>query len=125
MRIPANENFPGDAVAALREQGHDVAWVRADAPGISDRDVLARAQAEDRIVITFDKDFGELAFRHGLPASSGIILFRIPPRSPQFVARFAVRALEAQADWKGHFSVVEESRIRMTPLPDVPSPSED
>jgi predicted nuclease of predicted toxin-antitoxin system len=119
MRILANENFPGDAVAALRERGHDVAWVRADAPGSSDRDVLARAQAEDRIVITFDKDFGELAFRRGLPASSGVILFRIVPRSPEVVARFAVHALEAHANWNGHFSVIEESRIRMTPLPDI------
>jgi len=36
MRILANENFPGDAVAALRLHGHDVAWVRTDAPGSSD-----------------------------------------------------------------------------------------
>ena len=76
MRILADENFPGDAVAALRDQGHDVLWVRADAPGITDREVLSLAQAEGRIVITFDKDFGELAFRFGLPASSGIVLFR-------------------------------------------------
>jgi predicted nuclease of predicted toxin-antitoxin system len=121
VRILANENFPGDAVVALRERGHDVAWVRTDAPGSSDRDVLARAQAEDRIVITFDKDFGELAFRSGLPATSGIILFRIAPRSPDAVARLAVRALEARVSWDGYFSVVEESRIRMTPLPDVQS----
>jgi predicted nuclease of predicted toxin-antitoxin system len=119
MRILANENFPGDAVAALREQGHDVAWVRTDAPGSSDRNVLARAQAEDRLIITFDKDFGELAFRRGLPSSSGIILFRIAPRSPEVVVRFAVLALEARTNWGGHFSVVEENRIRMTPLPET------
>jgi len=77
MRILANENFPGEAVEALRKQGHDVAWVRTDAPGNNDTQVLERAQREGRIVITFDKDFGELAFRAGLPAQSGIILFRI------------------------------------------------
>lgn len=53
MRILADENFPGDAVAALREQGHDVAWVQSDSPGISDTEVLARAQTEGRILVTF------------------------------------------------------------------------
>ena len=119
MRILADENFPGDAVFALRERGHDVFWVRTDAPGISDREVLARAQAEDRIVITFDKDFGELAFRFGLPATSGVVLFRLAAPSPASIARLATAALEARTDWAGHFSVIEESRIRMTPLPDV------
>ncbi len=119
MRILADENFPGDAVTALRERGHDVLWVRTDTPGISDRDVLARAQAEDRIVITFDKDFGELAFRRGLPATRGVILFRLAAPSPASVARLAAAALEARTDWAGHFSVIEVDRIRMTPLPEA------
>jgi predicted nuclease of predicted toxin-antitoxin system len=117
MRILANENFPGDAVTALRERGHDVAWVRSDAPGSSDAQVLARAQAEERILVTFDKDFGELAFRSRLPASSGVILFRVLMSSPSSVARIAVTALESRRDWAGHFAVVEDDRIRVVPLP--------
>ena len=118
MRILANENFPGKAVEALRKAGHDVAWVRTDAPGASDRNVLARAQAEERLLLTFDKGFGELAFRFGLVAPSGIVLFRIVPSSAAQVARAAVAALESRTDWPGHFAVVEEDRIRMTPLPE-------
>ncbi len=68
MRFLANENFPADAVSALRDQEHDVAWIRTDSPGISDLEVLDRAQREDRILITFDKDFGEPAFRLKLPS---------------------------------------------------------
>jgi predicted nuclease of predicted toxin-antitoxin system len=117
MRILANENFPGDAIAALRQRGHDVAWVRTDAPGSSDRQVLRRAETENRVLITFDKDFGELAFRANLPASSGIILFRISALSSSHVARVAVVALDSRTDWAGHFAVVEDARIRMTPLP--------
>jgi len=117
MRILADENFPEDAVAALLEAGHDVAWVRTDAPGSSDWQVLARAQAEDRILITFDKDFGELAFRARLPASCGIILFRISAPSSAHIARTAAVALESRTDWAGHLSVVEDDRMRMTPLP--------
>jgi predicted nuclease of predicted toxin-antitoxin system len=117
MRLLANENFPGDAVEALRAGGHDVAWIRTDAPGIRDADVLARAQRESRIVVTFDKDFGELAFRARLPASSGIILFRISTPSAAHVTRVVTTAIESRTDWAGHFSVVEDNRIRMTPLP--------
>ncbi|MFH1114771.1 MAG: DUF5615 family PIN-like protein [Pseudomonadota bacterium] len=116
MKFLANENFPRIAVEALRVAGHDVVWVRADAPGSSDRQVLATAQSESRILLTFDKDFGELAFRARLPSSCGIILFRIHPRSPSFVARTAVIAVSARQDWAGHFSVIEEGRIRMTPM---------
>ncbi len=119
MRILADENFPGDAVTALRERGHDVLWVREEAPGIGDHEVLSRAQAEARIVITFDKDFGELAFRFGLPATAGIILLRLAATSPTAVAKRASAALESRDDWAGHFSVIEEDRIRMTPLPKI------
>ena len=117
MRSLANENFPGEAVAALRARGHDVAWVRTDSLGMPDPVVLNRAISENRILITFDKDFGALAFRAKPPVVAGIILFRITPRSPSFVTGLAVTALESRADWANHFSVVEEARIRMTPLP--------
>ena len=117
LRILANENFPGAAVQALRARGHDVGWVRTDAPGSSDVDVLARAVSEARILITFDKDYGELAFRAGLSTVSGVVLFRIRPVSPQHVAPRSVAALESRSDWAGHFSVVEAHRVRMTALP--------
>lgn len=119
MRILANENFPGDAIMVLREHGYDVAWVRSDAPGSLDEEVLERAQNENRILITFDKDFGELAFRLRLPALNRIILFRISMENPAYVvAKVALSALESQEDWSGHFAVVEDNRIRMIPLPE-------
>ena len=117
MRILANENFPLDAVEALRANGHDVAWIREDARGSLDEQVLARAQSEERVLVTFDKDFGELAFRSKLPAASGVILFRISAPSSRHVASAVVQALASRADWSSHFSVVDDHRIRMTPLP--------
>lgn len=117
MRLLANENFPLDAVTALRENGHDVAWIREDARGTSDEQILRRAQQEERILITFDKDFGELAFRSKLPATSGVILFRVSAPSSDYVAQVAVQAIASRPDWAGHFSVIEDNRIRMTSLP--------
>jgi predicted nuclease of predicted toxin-antitoxin system len=117
MRILANENFPREAVETLRARGHDVLWARTDSPGSPDSRVVDRAASERRILITFDKDFGELAFRRGLFSPAGIILFRIKAPSPALAAQVAVAVLEGRTDWAGHFSVIEEGRIRMTPLP--------
>ena len=86
-------------------------------PWAPDDEVLERATSESRILITFDKDFGALAFRSGLAAPSGIVLFRIPATSPSHVARTSVAVLESRADWAGHFSVVEPGGLRMRPLP--------
>jgi len=90
-----------------------------EAPGIADSEVLAMAQTEKRIIVTFDKDFGELAFRWGLPATSGIILLRLLAPSPTQLQQAVVTALGSrqEQDWVGMFSVVEASRIRVIPLP--------
>ncbi len=116
LRILADENVPGQAVAAMQSDGHDVIWARTHSPGRTDEAILQQAQTEDRILLTLDKDFGELAFRWGLPASCGIILVRIEPTGAARAASVIAAALRSRSDWAGHFSVVERERIRMTPL---------
>src|SRR2546423_1557311 len=113
MRFLANENVPGSAVTALIEAGHDVAWVRTAAPGSKDEEVLAWAVREARVLLTFDQDFGELAWRARLPASCGIVLFRMPVPQPTDVGIMIVARLRERADWAGHFSVIQPGRIRM------------
>jgi len=120
MRFLADENFPGDAVTALRAAGHDVSWIRTVAPGSSDRDVLARPVAEGRILLTFDKDFGELAWRSNLPSGCGIVIFRMPISPQSKTATLLTELLTGRADWAGNFAVGEPGRIRMRPLPFVP-----
>jgi predicted nuclease of predicted toxin-antitoxin system len=117
MRFLAHENIPGDAVVALRDAGHDVEWIRTEAPGADDATVLARARGEQRVLLTFDKDFGELAWNQRLPADCGIVLFRmrVPPASRVGEALTAI--LSSRNDWSGHFAVVQSGRIRMRRLP--------
>jgi predicted nuclease of predicted toxin-antitoxin system len=117
MRLCANENLPEECVLRLRQDGHDVLWIREAAPGSSDAIVLARANAENRLLITFDKDFGELVFKAGVKASQGIVLFRIPQPSASAVAAKVSTVLSSRSDWAGHFSVVEELGVRMRTLP--------
>lgn len=116
MRFLANENFPGAAVTALAAVGHDVVWVRTAAPGTTDPDVLAWAAREERILLTFDKDFGELARRSALPRTCGVILLRMPMPRPGDVGRRLADLITARDDWAGCFSVIEPGRVRMRPL---------
>ena len=116
MRFLANENFPGTAVAALIASGHDVVWVRNAAPGMSDPDVLAWAIRDERILLTFDKDFGELARASALPSACGVVLFRLPTPNPSDIGPLLSNLVTSRDDWAGHFSVIEPGRIRMRAL---------
>jgi uncharacterized protein YecE (DUF72 family)/predicted nuclease of predicted toxin-antitoxin system len=120
VRFLANENFPLDAVEAVRKLGHDVGWIRIDAPGSKDRDVLQRAMKEQRILLTFDKDFGDLAFQADLPATCGVVLFRVQAKSSSALAALVAAGLTSRLDWAGNFSVIEPRRIRMRPLSSPP-----
>ena len=117
MRFLANENFPRGAVTALRALGHEVAWVREDSPGASDEEILARADREAFILLTFDKDFGELAYHAGLPATCGIVLFRLPMRRTREGSAWLATLINSREDWAGRFTVIETGRMRMRDLP--------
>ena len=116
-RFLANENAPREAVLAARGAGLDVAWVVELQPGVSDDAVLDLAKREDRVLVTFDKDFGELVFRHGRTASPGVILLRPRLRSPEIVSAFIVAVLSQPIDWPGNFTVAREGSLRVVPLP--------
>jgi predicted nuclease of predicted toxin-antitoxin system len=116
MRLCANENIPEDCVTKLRENNHDVLWIREIAPGSSDSDVLIRAHKEHRLLITFDKDFGELVFHRGAKASYSVVLFRFSNPSSAMIASSVLSTLASRNDWAGHFSVVDDFGIRMRVL---------
>ncbi len=78
MRFLFDEGLPFRLAAFLEAQGHHVTIVGRDHPdALDDRDVLAIAVRERCILVTNDKDFGELVFRDKLP-HAGVILFRFP-----------------------------------------------
>jgi hypothetical protein len=78
--------------------------------------VLARAAREERILLTFDKDFGELAKGSALPPGCGVILLRMPMPRPSDAGRRLADWITAREDRAGHFSVIEPGRVRMRPL---------
>lgn len=117
MKFLADENFPLSAILLLRESGFDVASIAETHAGLQDVEVLELALAEGRTLLTFDKDFGELAFGRNLPASSGVILFRTASLMPEECAAIALATLRTSVAWAGHFCVVDAGKIRITALP--------
>ena len=117
MRLLTDENISGTVVRLLRKRGHDVLSAKETMRSEPDESLLARAQAERRILVTHDKDFGELAFHGGLPAECGVILIRLAGDSPESDNSRTLEVIESREDWPGHFSVVTNDRIRMRPLP--------
>jgi predicted nuclease of predicted toxin-antitoxin system len=122
MRFLANENVTATVIHELRTRGHDVLSVKESMRSEQDDVILARAQDDQRIVVTHDKDFGELAFRSQLPAACGVILLRLSGRDREADNERVLEAIESRVDWAGHFSVVTDDRIRMRTLPGAAPP---
>lgn len=116
-RFLANENVAASVVEALRADGYDILWIKEVGRGSSDEAVLDLALSEWRVLLTFDKDFGELAFLRGRTATPGVLLFRPRLRSPEYLVRFSRAVLGQRHTWEGHFAVAEEGRVRIVPLP--------
>ncbi len=76
MKIVADESVDKAIVLRLRAEGHSVIYIAEQKPGITDKKVLDRSNAEKSLLLTADKDFGELVFRQNL-VSRGIVLIRL------------------------------------------------
>jgi predicted nuclease of predicted toxin-antitoxin system len=95
-----------------------VARVAGDVPEGSDQQVLERARREDRIVLTFDRDFGELVFREPSVIPPGLVFYRFVPLTPEQPARLLMDLLDSgEIELSGQFTVLDRVRVRQRPLP--------
>lgn len=118
LHLLADENVPKQIVDALRVQGHDVVWMHEEGPTTPDSQILPDAQTMGRVVLTFDKDFGDLVFRDRQRALGGVILLRPRLQGLGELTRFVLAVLRPDYEWTGYFSVVEDGRIRRIVLTD-------
>lgn len=104
----------GRAVAdTLRSLGFDTAFVRDRNPAMSDLEILAWAVSEQRLVVTSDKDFGELVFRSGLP-HTGVLLLRLDAARTAEKVRVVTDIFTRFRDrLPGRFSVYQDGRLRI------------
>jgi predicted nuclease of predicted toxin-antitoxin system len=116
MRFLADECVDASLVEQLRAAGHDVQTVQDTAAASDDAAVVALAARENRILLTEDKDFGELAIRQKLRVP-GIVLLRIGPQLGHRKWPRLATAIDALRErLAGHHTVVDVDKIRTRPL---------
>lgn len=122
MRFLADESCDFALVRALQGAGHDVASIARITPGADDALVIELALRDTRILLTEDKDFGQLVFAAGA-ASVGVILIRFPAGRRTSMVEAVTTLVATHADQvSSRFVVVEPGRIRISGQPKRRSP---
>jgi predicted nuclease of predicted toxin-antitoxin system len=102
MRLLADENVPLQAIEAMRRTGHDVLWVRTDLPGTAYAALLDFAESHNRILLTLDKDFWQIAMQRREPlVESGVILFRVHPATAENLTPLMLRTMAIEQGLTG------------------------
>lgn len=115
MQIVADESLERQISDALRHAGHTVYAIAEEAPSIPDMEVLSVANGRQALLITADKDFGELAYRQGL-AHHGIVLCRLEGESPEDKADIVQSVFRLYApEMSGAFCVITPRSVRIRP----------
>ena len=113
MNFLADESVDKQIVDRLRRDAHIVLYVAEMKPGISDKDVLKEANKEGALLITADKDFGELVFRRR-EISSGVVLIRLAGLSQNGKAEAVAAAIkEHLEELKDAFAVTTPGVMRI------------
>jgi predicted nuclease of predicted toxin-antitoxin system len=122
MHLLVDECLTVEFVDEFRQAGHDVIWVREHCPGANDDVLLAFSFSQNRILISEDRDFGELVFRRRLPAI-GIVLVKLADfeGSLRQTASYAAdKIAQLGSSLIGHLTVIEPERERQRQLPGDP-----
>ncbi len=113
MNIVADEGVEKEVVFRLRKDGHAVKWVAELAPSIPDDEVLALANSSGSLLITNDKDFGELVIRRRL-VNSGVVLLRFNGVSEASKAELvSISITDHGHELINSFTVIEPGLIRI------------
>ena len=116
MKFPADECCDASLVAYLREDGHDVLFAVESMREATDAELLHRSFEEKRILLTEDKDFGELVYRLRKPAH-GVLLLRFSATARALKMRRLQSLLETHEDrLAGAFVTLEPGTTRIRPL---------
>ena len=114
MRFLADESCDFAAVRSLRAEGHDVFAVSEFQRRSVDQEVMELALAENRILLTEDKDFGWLVFA-GRVDSPGVILFRFPASARSLLAAAVLKLVREHASQLvGAFVVLRPGAARIS-----------
>lgn len=117
MNLLIDESVDRQVVEMLREDGHNVVYISELDPGIPDETVLSIANNRGALLVTADKDFGELVFRRQ-QLNAGVLLIRLAGLPPQSKAEVVTAAVRDHSDeLPGAFSVLSRGMIRIRNQP--------
>lgn len=117
LRFLADESCDFAVVRALRAAGYDVLAIAEQASGTSDRDVIQLALDHARVLLTEDKDFGQLVFA-AFAGSRGVILIRFPSDARTHLASVIVRVVDVYTSQLSNaFLTLSPGRVRISRLP--------
>lgn len=118
MRWLADENIPRSAIAYLRSCGEDTLAIAELSPNIPDEAVIQLAREHDCILLSFDRDHGDLIFGRGVAAPRAVVYLRLEPPNPEMLqALLAGIMAMGEAGLDGLFTVVSNTGIRQRPFP--------
>jgi predicted nuclease of predicted toxin-antitoxin system len=113
VKLLANENFPKASVLILRRLGYDITSIGEDNPSISDSSVMEIAEAEQRIILTFDRDYGELIYKYDYKPSQGVVYLRLNNYTPEEPAKHVHELLTVlQIETERSLTVYDGTNIR-------------
>jgi predicted nuclease of predicted toxin-antitoxin system len=113
MRIVADENVPRQIVEGLRTAGHLVEAIAELSPRADDDEVLARSARSQALLLTQEKDFGELVYRTGR-SSHGVLLLRLEGLSPARKTQLVLSVFEEfGSELVGAFAVLTPRQLRI------------
>jgi Domain of unknown function (DUF5615) len=121
VKFFVDECFAKSVVFGLAARGHDVVWAKDVCRGAEDAEVLAHATGANRILITEDRDFSQLAFLDR-QAAYGIVNFyanRFDLGLDETVVVLCDRIDDLGDTLIGHMTVIEPGRVRRRPLPNL------
>jgi predicted nuclease of predicted toxin-antitoxin system len=115
MNFLADEGVDFPVVQKLRGDGHEVLYVAEMAPGVSDETVLATANEKNALLLTTDKDFGELVYRLRR-ISAGVLLMRLAGLSPASKAEVVSSVVRDHGERLMYtFTVIAPGMVRVRP----------
>ncbi len=113
MKLLANENFPYASIYYLRDKGYDILSIGIDNPSILDSEIMNIAINEERTILTFDRDYGELIFRYNYKPEKGVIYLRLDKYEPHEPGLIVERLLvDMEIDITRALTVIDKSGIR-------------
>jgi predicted nuclease of predicted toxin-antitoxin system len=113
MKLLADENIPLKSILYLRSKGFDITSIGTDNPSIQDKIVMTIAIEEERTILTFDRDYGELIFKHNYKPKKGVIFLRLDEYAADEPGRIIEELITKEAfDFENALTVLDKNGIR-------------